>query len=97
MAITYGGSIWRTNFHLEDKQWNQISLVFDKTTLEMNLYFFNSSGHASRWYEQMSVDMLPNDGFLGVGRWQPSVDPADVLLGTETFKGCIDQLRFWNR
>ena len=97
MAITWGSSIWRTNFRLEDKAWNQISLVFDKTTYEMDLYYFDSNGMAGRYYLQLSEDVLPNDGFLGVGRWQPSPHVNDMQHGAEIFKGCIDQLRFWNR
>ena len=97
MAITWGSSIWRTNFRLEDKAWNQISLVFDKTTYEMDLYYFDSNGMAGRYYLQLSENVLPNDGFLGVGRWQPSPHVNDMQHGAEIFKGCIDQLRFWNR
>ncbi|XP_076451210.1 uncharacterized protein LOC143287150 [Babylonia areolata] len=97
IQITYGASIWTTSFSLQHQAWNQISLVFDKATNDLDLYYFDSAGLAGRYYLNLTEDVLPNDGYLGVGRWQPSTDSADVLHGPETFKGCIDQLRFWNR
>lgn len=96
-AVVWGNDTFRTNIKAEIHVWNQIVLVYVKSTHILHFYCFSSNGLVQRIdFELKRGDIFKPGGYLAVGGWLPSLDGTGPQK-TISFTGYIDQLRIWNR
>jgi hypothetical protein len=98
ILVTYGDEEFDTKLALEDEKWNQISLVYDgRGTKRLDVYVFTSVGHIQRASGTLKgPNPFTPRGDLALGRWQPSTDGSGRQR-VDNFKGCVDELRIWQR
>lgn len=104
VVITYDDYTWDTGFYLEDDKWNQIALVWKKRISELDVYVFHSNGQLTgkETLSEANGNMLPlpnpfrYGGKMSLARWQPSPDDTGEHAN-DNFKGCIDELRIWQK
>lgn len=96
LSISYGNVDYPSKLSLDDMQWNQVVVVFDKVSLAMDLYLFNKSGSLTRDQIILDADPFETSGSFVLGKWQPSNDGTGRYKPLK-FVGCLDELRIWNR
>ena len=96
ITLHFGDTNITTDITLEVDAWNQISVVWDRESFNLDLYVFNSTGYPQRWSGTLPGDIFPTGGSLAFGRWQPSADGSG-FLPPDNFVGELDELRIWKR
>lgn len=95
--IVYNGdSKYPTNIAAELNQWNQISLVFRKSTGVLQFYYFSSGGQLHRLDIKVGLDIFVPGGIIALAGWMPSLDGSGIQP-LEVFAGFIDEVRIWTR
>ena len=95
-TIYYGDNVYPTNIAAELNEWNQLSLVFRKSTTVLQFYYFASSGQLHRLDINIGVDVFVPGGIIALAGWMPSLDGSGIQP-VEFFSGFIDELRIWTR
>ena len=95
-TIYVGDLVFKTNITAELNAWNQINLVFKKSSTVLHFYYFRSSGLLQRVDVRIGLDLFVPGGTLAFAGWQPSLDgtgPQPIHL----FVGFIDEVRIWTQ
>ena len=92
----YGDNIYQTNIAAELNEWNQISLVFRKTTTVLHFYYFSSGGQLHRLDINIGFDIFAPGGIIALAGWMPSLDGTGIQPD-DFFAGFIDEVRIWTR
>lgn len=95
-SIYYGDHVYPTNIAAEVNEWNQISLVFRRTTMVLQVYYFSSGGQLHRLDINIGFDIFVPGGILAFAGWIPSLDGSGIQPA-EFFAGFIDEVRIWTR
>lgn len=95
-CIHYHDFIFKTDIVVIGEVWQQVCLVFDRTTLLLDLYVIDTDGTLIRRSCTLPADIFPGDGNLGFGVWVPPLLGSGVIPD-EPFTGAIDDIRVWDR
>ena len=95
-TIYYGDNVYHTNIASELNKWNQISLVFRKSTLVLHFYYFSSGGQLQRLDINIGFDIFAPGGIIALASWIPSLDGSGIQP-VDFFAGFIDEVRIWTR
>lgn len=93
IKIVYGPSTYDTGLILETLKWNQLSLVYWKTTGLLQIYLIYSNGSLSLRTIPIGLGVFPSGCTLGVGIFQVTTVKSSI----PGFVGSIDELVIWNR
>ena len=100
VVITYDTFIWDTGLPLESDRWNQIAVVWTKAEYKLEVYVFHSSGEVIGKAQPTEPIPKPNPfqagGKLTLGRWQVSSRDSGGHT-QDSFVGCIEELRIWQK
>ena len=94
--VYFGNKIYHTNIIAELNEWNQISLVFRKSTGVLQFYYFASGGVLYRFDVDIGSDVFVPGGIIALAGWIPSTDGTGSQP-TEFFTGFVDEVRIWTR
>ena len=96
LIVTSGNQQWNTSLFLEDNEWNQVALVYNKISSALDVYVFNHVGTTQRFTVNLPNFPFHSGGNLVLGRAQPV---SNEVLYKPTFKfiGCIDEFRIWKK
>ena len=95
-TIFYGDNVYHTNIAAELNEWNQISLVFQKSTTVLHFYYFSSGGQLHRLDINIGFDIFTPGGIIALAGWMPSLDGSGIQP-VDFFAGFIDEVRIWTR
>ena len=95
-TIFYGENVYHTNIVAERNKWNQVSLVFRKSTTVLQFYYFSSGGQLHRLDINVGFDIFTPGGTIALAGWMPSLDGSGIQP-TDFFAGFIDEVRIWTR
>lgn len=95
-TIYYGDNVYQTNITAELNEWNQISLVFQKSTTVLHFYYFSSGGQLHRLDINIGFDVFAPGGIIALAGWMPSLDGSGIQPA-DFFAGFIDEVRIWTR
>ena len=97
VSVSYDNEIFDTGAHLETDEWNQITTVIDRKARHLYVYIVNSQGKliTGQRFDYQGNQIQPF-GDLGLGRWQPAQRGSEQIP-VRGFKGCIDDVRIWNK
>ena len=95
-TIYYGDKNYPTNIAAELNKWNQISLVFRKSTTVLQFYYFSHGGQLHRLDIYTGVDIFAPGGMIALAGWMPSLDGSGIQPA-ESFVGVFDEVRIWTR
>ena len=95
-VVYFGDNVYPTNIAAELNEWNQISLVFRKSSGVLQFYYFSSGGQLHRLDINIGSDIFVPGGIIAFAGWMPSLDGSGIQP-TETFAGFIDEVRIWTR
>lgn len=95
-TLYYGDNVYHTNIAAELNKWNQISLVFRKSTTVLQFYYFSSGGLLHRLDINVGLDIFVPGGIIALAGWMPSLDGSGIQPA-EFFSGFIDEVRIWTR
>ena len=99
VVITFDLDTWDTGLTLEDNEWNQISLVWTLKEKKLEVYVYNSKGNLIAEpfsHGPIRPNPFKKGGKLALGRWQTS-SRDNGNHASDTFVGCIDELRIWKK
>ena len=95
-VVYFGDNVYPTNIAAELTEWNQISLVFRKSSGVLQFYYFSSGGQLHRLDINIGFDIFVPGGIIAFAGWMPSLDGSGIQP-TEVFAGFIDEVRIWTR
>ena len=95
-TMYYGDNEYHTNIAAEQNKWNQISLVFRKSTTSLQFYYFSSGGQLHRLDIYIGLDIFAPGGIIALAGWMPSLDGSGIQPD-DFFVGFLDEVRIWTR
>ena len=98
IKIRYEDTILDTLAVIQLHKWNQIAVVWSKSTLILQFYHLNDAGiaHSRNFPITSRENVFEPGGILALGYCQPA--PAGLRIPLkEGFIGQIDELRIWNQ
>lgn len=98
IKLRYEDTILDTLAVIELHKWNQIALVWSKSTRILQFYHIGVSerAHSRNFPITSSVNVFQPGGILALGYCQPAPGGLGIPL-KEGFIGQIDELRIWNQ
>ena len=97
LKLRIGSEIWDTGISPDIDGWNQIVLVYFRSTGTTTFYHINSRGVPSEPITRTLVSgCFVAGSTIAVGQWIPSTG-GPAIAGLKGFVGLIDEVRFWNR
>ena len=98
IKLRYEDTILDTLAVIEIHKWNQIALVWSKSTRILQFYHLDDAGiaHSRNFPITSSVNVFQPGGILAIGYCQPAPGGLRIPL-KEGFIGQIDELRIWNQ
>lgn len=95
-SLHFNDQMYETDLTVTSESWQQVVLVFDQTTLLLDFYVIYPADNMKRRPWQLSGDIFPEGGSLGLGVWlPPSIGSGAVPVGS--FSGTLDNIRVWER
>ena len=99
IKISIAGEKFDTGLSIEHNEWSQITIVWKRSLMYLEVYLINSAGdilQKSKQFGSQVSTFIPG-GYLALGRWQPPGDGSERQPTTKIFIGSIDEVRIWKR
>ena len=96
LKVVIGLEVFNTGIVTEKDVWNQISVVFDRSKLQLFVFVTFSSGLVQARKFNVTVDPFIAKGTFAIGMWQPASGSISVQP-TNVFSGQIDEVCVWSR
>ena len=97
LRLIIGTNIYDSGLRVQAGHWNQITMTFWGSRLEMSLCLTLSQGTLLCKSFKVFTNPFLTGGTIVIGAWQPSPNGRLGLVPTTTFVGEIDEFRSWNR
>lgn len=95
-SLHFNDVTFETDLVVTPDAWQQLCLVFDRTTLLLDVYVIDPESRLIRRTWQATGDIFPENGSLGFGVWlPPPLGSGSVPAGS--FIGTLDNVRVWER
>ena len=97
LKVIIGVHVYDSGLRVEAKRWNQVTLTFWSSRLEMTVCLTLSQGSLICKSFQVVTNPFSAGGILAIGAWQPAPNGRLGVVPTTNFVGEIDEFRTWNR
>ena len=96
IKIRVRSNIWDTGVTPGFSDWNQITLVYHRTTGALYVFYISSEGVVTTKTTKIVSGLFTKSGTIAIGQWIPGAEDG-ALPRTKSFIGYIDEVRVWNR
>lgn len=95
LRVIIGTQMYDTTWIVETNQWNQVTVMFWASKLEMSVCLTSSQGVLLCKSFKVVSNPFVAGGIIALGGWQPSPNGLLGIVPHTTFVGEIDEFRIW--